>query len=302
MAKVTTGRYGELIITPDDFIRNAVKHGEGHFKCKRCRDGGWIWNYADASSTYGYEPNGKPVMAAFAERCPDCNGGHTQKVNQVKSRSEIPELFKEARYTDFKWEYYTSHEKNPGDLMKMKTICDSFILDYKREWEKKGIGLYIWSSTKGTGKTFLASCICNEIMEKYETIAKFVPASELVSMSKGGNDESLDAYERDPIKFLCVVPLLILDDLGQNDTKNGWLTDILYRVFDARMQKKLCTVITANMPVEKLTLKDAIVERLNSTTQPIPLPECAIRKQEAYKEKYELLKNVGVIKGNENNT
>lgn len=296
MAKVRVGRFGEYIITPDEmaFKENGIIKGD--FKCTKCCDTGWVVDWASAAETYGYKSDGSPVQAMFAQKCPQCNGGHEQKVKHVMKRSNIPEMFKDAKYSQFNWQYYIT-DSNRDDVLKLKKIVNSFVLEYKEKWENKGIGVYIWSRKKGTGKTFLASCICNELMSRNEMIAKFVPVSELLSLAQSGNKEALGEYERDPIKFLCDCKMLVLDDLGQKSTGNEWLSDILFRIIDSRMQKKLNTIITANMPIKEIRFDDRISDRLDKIMQQIPLPECQIRSKEAYKEKYELLKDIGVIDG-----
>lgn len=294
MAKIRIGRFGEYIVTP---VGSAIKQygkTKGDFKCQKCKDTGWILCWGTADETYGLKEDGTAREVEFCQRCPYCDGSHEQNVKNVMKRSNIPIMFKDAKYSQFNWDYYIT-KTNKDDVYKMKKMIDSFILDYKEKWEDLGKGFYIWSRKKGTGKTFLASCICNELMRKNEMVTKFAPVSELLSLEQNRNKESLDEYERDPIKILCNCKILVLDDLGQKNTGNEWLSDILFRIIDARMQKKLSTIVTANMPIKEIRFDDRISDRLNRTMQQIPLPDCQIRSKEAYKENYELLKDLGII-------
>lgn len=230
----------------------------------------------------------------FSMPCPDCNGGHAKKVSFAKNRANIPASFYDAQLTDFCWDVYKDADGKEVDTTKIKAYVDSFVDDFS-EWEKEGLGLYIYSKTRGSGKTFLASCICNDLMRKYPMTTKFVSASELINLSRKKDER--DFVGKDPIEVLCECKLLVLDDLGQKNTGNEWLTDILFRVIDARYQKKLVTVITSNMRMNELKLDERVVDRLAKLCQPLPLPEYSYRLKEASDGRTDFLRRMGVIKG-----
>lgn len=289
---------GHVIILPDEFVRRHMADGRISDEppkgvCPECWGSGYVKDYADATEFYG-EWHGGTNWVEYAKKCLSCNGGHERIVQHVRKRANIPAAFYDSGYVSFKWDIYKDRDGNAIDTLGQKKIADSFILDYQ-EWVEKRKGLYIYSRTRGSGKTFLASCICNELMRKYEVVTKFVSVSNLLNLSQSGNKNALDAYERDPISLLCECKLLVLDDLGQKNTGNEWLTDVLFRILDERMQRGLQVVITANMPLKEIRFDDRIADRLNLMVQPIPLPECSIRAKEAYQEKKELLKGLGLM-------
>ena len=57
-------------------------------------------------------------------------------------------------------------------------------IDHFSDWSNRGKGLYIFSGTKGTGKTLLSCVIANELMALYGIRVKFVLISDLISQIK----------------------------------------------------------------------------------------------------------------------
>ena len=235
---------------------------------------------------------GKDKAVEYAVKCPACNGGHSQAVERVKSYSDIPQAFYDANYSDFDWDIYRNEKGYSIDLREQKKFVESFISDFEK-WEKNGLGLYIWSHLKGSGKTFLASCICNELMSRYEIHTKFVPAANLISMVKAA-DKDKDQTQ-DPIEALCNCRLLVIDDLGQRNVGTEWMTDLLFRISDERMQKRRVTIVTSNIKLLDLHMDDRVIDRLNRLCQPIPLPDYCVRTKESNAMKISFFKELGLM-------
>lgn len=64
-----------------------------------------------------------------------------------------------------------------------KTTVNEFISRYE-EFQSKGMGLYIHSSEKGSGKTMLSCCLLNEISKRYVGSIKFVNALDFLEITK----------------------------------------------------------------------------------------------------------------------
>lgn len=256
--------------------------------CPVCRGGGW--EIYEESNEYTKSIYGNDTPVSFARPCTYCNGGHAERVKETKQRANIPSAFYDSRLSGFDWNIYTDDQGKTIDVSKQKQIVESFIEKYD-VWEKRGIGLYIYSQMKGSGKTFLASCICNELIAKYPMNTKFVSASELIEYSKKGSQ-----YDIDPIELLCRCKLLCIDDLGQKQTGSDWTNDILFRILDNRMNKKLVTIITSNISIQALQMDDRTTDRINRICSPIPLPEFCVRSREAKQNQVELFKELGIIR------
>lgn len=228
----------------------------------------------------------------YAIPCRRCNGGYARRVEEFQQRANIPSSFYDKYLEDFDRNIYMQSDGKPADISKMMKAVDSFIEDFQK-WDKEGLGLYICSSMKGSGKTYLASCICNSLIRKYPINTKFVSASELLNLSK--NSDGSGNYERDPIALLCNCKLLVIDDLGQKNSGSDWMNDVLFQITDSRYQQKLVTIYTSNVKIGNLNLDDRIVDRINRTTFQMSLPEYCVRAKEANEQKIEFMKKLGIM-------
>lgn len=257
-------------------------------KCPRCKGGGWI--IVRKSTDYTKMVYGDDTMVDFAEPCPYCNGGEEQKINDIKERANIPTTYHDASIENFKWDIYRDEKDNIIDLSLQKKFVYSFIENFE-EWQKKGLGFYIYSKARGAGKTFLASCICNSLMVKYKITAKFVSTSDLINLSKTEPRQG----EKNPIEVMCECKVLVLDDIGQKTTGEDWMNDLLFKIIETRYQNKLVTLFTSNMKSSELRVDDRISSRIDKISQNIPLPEYSFRSKEAHDEKKDFYKEIGLI-------
>ena len=249
--------------------------------CKVCRGGGKIWETRDVPG-YG--------LADFVIPCPVCGGSSLGQIR--RERANIKSAFYHAFLHEFDWGVYLDDKQQPIDLSEMQTFVQTFV-DNWAAWRDEGKGFYIWSRMRGSGKTFLTSCLCNEVMERERITAKFVSASELVTIAKSADKTAVDEYQRDPVSIFQRCALLAIDDLGQ--TQGEWLQDILFRIFDARMNDRLPTLVTSNVPISELPFDDRITDRLQKMCFTIKLPDCCVRSKEAFAEKKAFLQKLGVM-------
>ena len=150
--------------------------------CPTCKGTGYVIYSAKCPEVYG----NRDYEVDFATECPACNGGLEQRVETAKKLSNVPVSFSDARYSSFNWNIYQDRSGKTIDMSEHRRLIEDFLKGYA-DWKAKGIGFYIFSKTKGSGKTFLASCICNELMEIYGLRAKFVKAVELLDISKSAD-------------------------------------------------------------------------------------------------------------------
>ena len=259
--------------------------------CPKCGGTGWVIvrkSTALTQSLYKSE-----VGVDYAEPCPYCNGGAQQKTEIIRERANLPVTYYDASIDHFRWDNYIDDKTQTKiDASIQKKYVESFIKDFEK-WQEKGIGLYIYSKTRGTGKTYLASCICNALMVKYKLTTKFVSCCDLIELAKRQPRQG----EKAPIEVMCECKVLVLDDLGQKSTGSEWMNDLLFKILDTRYQRKLITLFTSNMKVIELGMDDRLTSRIDKMSQNIPLPECNYRNREAKDEKKDLFKELGLIGG-----
>ena len=195
--------------------------------------------------------------------------GTVPGTEQRRNQSMIPTeyVYKTAR--DFQWDIY-------GENVKIqKQIINAFIVNF-REFERQGRGLYIYSKTKGSGKTMLACCLCNEIIERYGIPVKFISVPDFVELIKDKREESKEKADS-----LYQARLLVLDDIGAQTGKQEWIDNALFRLVDYRKREFLPTIFTSNCDSEQLKMDDRTVDRIVSISTDVKMPERSIRREKA---------------------
>ena len=268
--------------------------------CPECGGTGWeTVPYPDdvemqqrLQAIYGTLGNHHP----YTIPCRRCNGGHAVKVEIAKKAAKIPNSFYDKCIGDFDWNIYLDQDGKVIDTSKQKAMIENFINDFV-EWDRddvtKGVGFYIYSGMKGSGKTLLASAICNSLIAKYPMQTRFVSASQLLNIAK--QSDGSGNYERDQLSLLCNCKLLVIDDLGQKNCGSAWLEDTLFMIIDARYQQKLITIYTSNIPMKSLELDDRIVDRIYRTSIRLSLPEMCVRSKEAAEQQRRIFKKYGLL-------
>lgn len=214
-------------------------------------------------------------FSEFAENVEVSNGDFR------RSRSMMPFHYLDADMEKFRWDAYGSN------IAMQRKIAESFIANFN-EYQKAGKGLYIFSKTKGSGKTFLSCALANEVMERLDICVKFISVPELLEMTKKSYKDFTKEEGLDRIKE---AELLILDDIGA-ETKKEWVDTELFRLIDYRYSSKRVTVFTSNVAVDMLKLNERIVDRIFSMCIRLNLPEKPIRTMRADAENMEFMKNV----------
>lgn len=198
-----------------------------------------------------------------------------------RDRAMLPFNYLDKKASDFNWDVYGV------DMSNWKKLANAFIVNF-REWQQKGKGLYICSHTKGSGKTLLACCLANEIMEQYDISVKFISIPELLEMTKKSYS---DFAEKGELKSIQNAGLLILDDIG-TETKKEWIDTELFRLIDSRYSNNRLTIFTSNLELNQLKLNDRIVDRIYSMCIQLNLPEKSIRRMQVNNENSKFLKRV----------
>ena len=113
------------------------------------------------------------------------------------------------------------------------------------EFQKNGQGLLFWGDV-GTGKTFLAGCIANALMEK--NIPVLMTSFPKLLNALGG---LYSGEKNEYLKNLNHYQLLIIDDLGvERDTP--YVLETVYLVIDERYKSGKPFIITTNLSLEEL--------------------------------------------------
>lgn len=197
--------------------------------------------------------------------CPVCKG------RADLGNPGFPRTFNEADMTKFDFSVY----ENGASFVTQ--VAPKFWQNFPK-WEINNKGLYIWSRTKGSGKTFLACCLAGSIQLKHRKTVKFVSVVEYLQAVKETFKQGPEIPSRITGYMNC--DLLILDDLGSEKTSD-WADQELFRLIDNRMSEGKPLIITSNVPIDELKCDDRISDRLMAICISVAMPEVSIRRKKA---------------------
>ena len=167
----------------------------------------------------------------------------------------------------------------------------NFAHAFVAEWEDmkvKNIGYLLWGKCD-SGKSYLAGCIANALMEKEIPVRMTNFATVLNDLA--ATFDGKNAY----IEKLCSYPLLILDDFGmERGTEYG--LEQVYNVIDSRYRSNKPLIVTTNLTLEELqkpqdTAHHRIYSRVTGMCVPVLCTGRQNRKHIA-QEKMEYLKSL----------
>ena len=248
--------------TTPNMYRTRERYGNasnGKAACKICRGTGYA---VEDIIVPDYDPI-TPVH--MGSPCPVCKG------RADLGNPGFPSIYSEADMSKFDFAFYG------GAADFTKQVATKFWQQYPK-WELRNKGLYIWSKTKGSGKTFLACCLAGSVQVKYRKMVKFVSAVEYLQAVK----ESFKQGPEVPNQIFGYMncDLLVLDDLG-SEKQSEWADQELFRLIDHRMCEEKPVIITSNVSVEALKCDGRISDRLTDMCIAVPMPEISIRRRRA---------------------
>lgn len=244
----------------------------GSEKCPVCGGCGW-----EPYSEMNNDAYAEPTEINYARPCPKCIG-----IRRSGDRTGIPDEYLDADITKFKFDSYSVDMTNMQKLVK-------FFFESFKECQRKGKGLYLWSKTPGSGKTFLACCVARSVMTKYDLQMRFITAPDYIALV--GENIKRERGETDTSRVYRECALLVLDDIGTQIDK-PWQQQEMYKLIDERKRCNRVTIFTSNMPIEQLNVDDRTRSRITGMTVVLQMPEQSIRLQNAKREQDEFLKSI----------
>ena len=213
---------------------------DGHAYCKTCheRKDGEVKSLMD-------------MKFIFKNNC-KCDRERFEKQKQREKEQEIERLKRSCFISMSQWAYTFDNYK--GEKDKSYIIAKNYVKEYE-QMKKENIGL-LFCGTVGSGKTYLACCIANALIEEYMIRVKIRNFAQIINdLQKSG----FDLDKNDYIEGLTNVSVLILDDLGiERDT--SYAKEQVYNIVNSRYLKQKPTIFTTNLPYEKIQNSDDGVE------------------------------------------
>lgn len=150
---------------------------------------------------------------------------------------------------------------------------------YADNWEEAnnaGAGLVLWGSV-GTGKTFAAHCIANELI-KHDIPVYITSLSRVIN---AGFDKA------DALKRIRETPLVVFDDLGA-ERSSEYALEMVYLLVDERYRTGKPLIVTTNLAEKELRNpqdldRKRIYDRILERCVPIHFDGGSKREEEAAK-------------------
>lgn len=181
---------------------------------------------------------------------------------------------------------------------KISKVAQNYVANFA-EMKKRGKGLLLFGKV-GTGKTFIAACIANALIDSGFPclVTNFARLVNTIAGMYDGKQAYIDSLNR--------FDLLVIDDLA-SERDSEYMGELVQNIIDSRYRAGLPLIITTNLTADELKhpqeiRKQRIYSRLFEMCIPV-LVEGKDRRKAKLKNDYgELEKILGIENQNEDNT
>ena len=165
----------------------------------------------------------------------------------------------------------------------LKNKCIKYC-DHFSEFKKSGIGLLFYGPA-GSGKTFLADCIANEIKNKSYPVLYFQLDSYIKEIKDGWDEK-----EEKILNLLKNVGLIVIDDWGILKELKDWRYNKIYNLINTIVLEKVPLIVTTNNKLHEIDLDDnkRISDRLKAICKP-EMMNFESRRQGVANKKFDLI-------------
>ena len=268
--------FNELI---DTLQTNSNKIVEGDY----IKDGLYHCHICNTPKQYRLKINGKEhIMGSMCKCLQDKEKAEKEAEKQRKLMRKKKDAFGNSEMPN--WDFAHDDGANPKITEAAKKYCEQFAY-----FKAMGKGIMLYGPV-GTGKTFVAAEIVNELIEKGQRCC-------LTSMTRLVNGMPKEMAERNRyIDRLNDYDLLVLDDFSA-ERKTEYMQEAVYLIVNARYVSGLPLIITTNLTADEIKNTNDITfqrtySRISEMCHPILLDGADRRKQKAradYKATKELL-------------
>ncbi len=242
---------------------------DGLLYCGKCRTPKEAFFPADKAALFGRDRHPAECDCQRAQRM------EREAAEQRRKHLDTVEDLIRRGFTDPAMREWTFENDN-GKCPQMENA--RFYVEHWDTMRAENIGYLLWGGV-GTGKSYLAGCIANALMEKEIPVrmTNFALILNDLAASFEGRNEYIDR--------LCRYPLLIIDDFGmERGTEYG--LEQVFNVIDSRYRSRKPLIVTTNLTMDELehpqdTPHARIYDRLLEMCVPVLLTGANFRRETA---------------------
>lgn len=217
----------------DDLLKSINVSLKPKYSCDKCNDSG-----------YEISSNGTKM----------CNCFKQELINEAYNKSNLNRL-QEDNFNTFDLSVFSDEPNvqkygislSPQENMKrVKALCEKFIENFDTPNQKN----LLFTGTPGIGKTFLSSCIANELLkEGYTVLYQTAPVllDCIFEYKYNSKENSKELYDN-----LFNVNLLIIDDLGTENLTSAKFSELFTIINSRLLNSKTKTIISTNLSLDGL--------------------------------------------------
>ena len=216
-----------------------------------------------------------------------CSCREKQIMKRKLQFADIPLAFKGHTLKNFKQDVYHAPESASAISLACGIIKE--YLDNYGALSEQGMGLYIFSEAKGSGKTRMAASIANELITGQQV--KFAVSTTIIQEIKKTWGKEVNYSESALLDALSTAQVLVIDDFGTEKIAD-WIDDKFYHIINERYINKKVTIITSNYSLSNLPYNDRIKSRIMERSYQIRFPEESVRATIAEEREMDLMKKL----------
>lgn len=223
----------------------ADKNAEDYYK-----DGVLVCSKCHTNKEKKIQLAGECVTVRCICKCESEERERIQKQKDYEEEMRRIERLKVASLMDAKLKSATLKTfTQKEDNQKLYTIVKNYVDNFETFY-KSNRGLLFWG-TVGTGKSYAAACIANELLNRKTPVVmtSFVKVLQVIQ----DNTEN----ETEFVNRLCAARLLIIDDLG-TERNTDYALEKVYNVIDSRYRTGKPLILTTNLNLQDMQMTQDI--------------------------------------------
>ena len=211
----------------------SVKRSEIAPDCERCNDSLWV--------LAGGKNGGKLTVVPCS-----CQSVRETSRSQLKTYSQLGHL-----------ERMTFEAVIPeGRKGRVDENLFKAATEAAKEFSTDPAGWLVLEGSAGSGKTHLAASIVNALVDRGSP-AKYVSALDIPDLVRNERFEDTDGAEGGTFSSLLDAPVLVVDDLGAQQT-NNWIDSKVDQLLTHRFNGRLPTVVVLAKPMSEMPERIAL--------------------------------------------